>query len=201
MCINALITSLLFQATPEHMRMILIDPKRVELTGYNGLPHLALPVLVESHQAAAALRWAVAEMDRALQDVLGRGRAQHRRLQRQGDPEARPAAALHRHRHRRAGRPDDGRGRRDRRAHLPHRAAGACSRHPSHHRHAAAFHRHHHRPDQGEHPVAASPSRSVRRSTAASSSTPAAPRSCSVAATCSTSPSMRESRAVCRAHS
>ncbi|GAC1512083.1 MAG: DNA translocase FtsK [Candidatus Dormibacteraceae bacterium] len=63
-CINALITSLLFQVTPEHLRLILIDPKRVELTGYNGLPHLALPVLVESHQAAAALRWAVAEMDR-----------------------------------------------------------------------------------------------------------------------------------------
>ncbi len=63
-CINALITSLLFQVTPEHMRLLLIDPKRVELTGYNGLPHLALPVLVESHEAAAALRWAVAEMDR-----------------------------------------------------------------------------------------------------------------------------------------
>ena len=63
-CINALITSLLFQVTPDHLRLILIDPKRVELTGFNGLPHLALPVLVESHQAAAALRWAVAEMDR-----------------------------------------------------------------------------------------------------------------------------------------
>ncbi len=63
-CINALITSLLFQVTPDHMRLLLIDPKRVELTNYNGLPHLALPVLVESHQAAAALRWAVAEMDR-----------------------------------------------------------------------------------------------------------------------------------------
>jgi len=63
-CITARITSLLFQVTPDHMRLLLIDPKRVELTGYNGLPHLALPVLVESHQAAAALRWAVAEMDR-----------------------------------------------------------------------------------------------------------------------------------------
>ena len=63
-CINALITSLLFQVTPDHLRLLLIDPKRVELTGFNGLPHLALPVLVESHQAAAALRWAVAEMDR-----------------------------------------------------------------------------------------------------------------------------------------
>jgi len=63
-CINALITSLLFQVTPDHLRLILIDPKRVEMTSFNGLPHLALPVLVESHQAAAALRWAVAEMDR-----------------------------------------------------------------------------------------------------------------------------------------
>src|SRR6202023_1130260 len=63
-CINALLTSLLFQVTPDHMRLLLIDPKRVELTNYNGLPHLALPVLVEPHQAAAALRWAVAEMDR-----------------------------------------------------------------------------------------------------------------------------------------
>src|SRR5260370_673956 len=63
-CINALITSLLFQVTPDHMRMLLIDPKRVELTGYNWLPHLALPVLVASHHAAAALRCAVAEMDR-----------------------------------------------------------------------------------------------------------------------------------------
>jgi DNA segregation ATPase FtsK/SpoIIIE, S-DNA-T family len=63
-CINALITSLLFQTTPDHLRLLLIDPKRVEMTSFNGLPHLALPVLVESHQAAAALRWAVAEMDR-----------------------------------------------------------------------------------------------------------------------------------------
>jgi S-DNA-T family DNA segregation ATPase FtsK/SpoIIIE len=63
-CINALITSLLFQTTPDHMRLLLIDPKRVEMTSFNGLPHLLLPVLVESHQAAAALRWAVAEMDR-----------------------------------------------------------------------------------------------------------------------------------------
>src|SRR5438477_7382039 len=63
-CINALIASLLFQATPERLRLILIDPKRVELSSYNGLPHLAVPVIVESAQAASALRWAVAEMDR-----------------------------------------------------------------------------------------------------------------------------------------
>ena len=63
-CVNALICSLLIQATPAQLRMVMIDPKRVELQGYNGLPHLAAPVLVESHQAAAALRWAVAEMER-----------------------------------------------------------------------------------------------------------------------------------------
>ncbi|HXM54105.1 MAG TPA: DNA translocase FtsK, partial [Candidatus Dormibacteraeota bacterium] len=63
-CINTLICSLLLQATPAQLRMVMIDPKRVELQGYNGLPHLAVPVIVEPHQAAAALRWAVAEMER-----------------------------------------------------------------------------------------------------------------------------------------
>ena len=63
-CINTLICSLLLEATPAQLRMVMIDPKRVELQGYNGLPHLAVPVLVESHQAAAALRWAVTEMER-----------------------------------------------------------------------------------------------------------------------------------------
>jgi S-DNA-T family DNA segregation ATPase FtsK/SpoIIIE len=63
-CINSLVCSLLLQATPSRLRLLMIDPKRVELTGYNGLPHLATPVIVEAHQAATALRWAVAEMDR-----------------------------------------------------------------------------------------------------------------------------------------
>ncbi|GAC1648216.1 MAG: DNA translocase FtsK [Candidatus Dormibacteraceae bacterium] len=72
-CINVLISSLLFQCTPDRLRLLLIDPKRVELTGYNGLPHLALPVLVESHQAAAALRWAVAEMDRRYKMLSAEG--------------------------------------------------------------------------------------------------------------------------------
>jgi S-DNA-T family DNA segregation ATPase FtsK/SpoIIIE len=63
-CVNVIISSLLFQATPERLRLILIDPKRVELSGFNGLPHLAVPVIVEPHQASASLRWAVAEMDR-----------------------------------------------------------------------------------------------------------------------------------------
>ncbi|HSR26602.1 MAG TPA: DNA translocase FtsK, partial [Candidatus Eisenbacteria bacterium] len=63
-CINTLICSLLLQVTPVQLRMLMIDPKRVELQGYNGLPHLAVPVIVDQHQAAAALRWAVTEMER-----------------------------------------------------------------------------------------------------------------------------------------
>jgi S-DNA-T family DNA segregation ATPase FtsK/SpoIIIE len=63
-CINALIASLLLRSTPTQLRLVLVDPKRVELSFYNDLPHLGVPVIVEPHQAAAALRWAVVEMDR-----------------------------------------------------------------------------------------------------------------------------------------
>ena len=72
-CINALIASMLMQKTPAQLRLMLIDPKRVEMSAYNGLPHLMVPVLVEPHQAAAALRWAVAEMDRRYKLLSGIG--------------------------------------------------------------------------------------------------------------------------------
>lgn len=72
-CINALISSLLLQATPEQLRLVLIDPKRVELNFYNALPHLAVPVITESHEASAALRWAVVEMDRRYRLLSGEG--------------------------------------------------------------------------------------------------------------------------------
>ena len=61
--VNALIASLLFRARPQELRLILVDPKRVELSGYNGLPHLLVPVITESDKAAAALRWTVFEME------------------------------------------------------------------------------------------------------------------------------------------
>ena len=62
-CINALIAGMLFQATPEELKFILIDPKRVEFSLYQDMPHLLVPVVTESDHAVSALRWAVAEME------------------------------------------------------------------------------------------------------------------------------------------
>lgn len=61
-CINTIISSLLMQFTPEHLRLLLIDPKRVELSAYQGLPHLLRPVLVEVEESPPALRGLIAEM-------------------------------------------------------------------------------------------------------------------------------------------
>ena len=63
-CINAIITSLVYRYTPHQLRMLMIDPKMVELSGYNTLPHLRHPVVTNNKQAAQTLRWAVHEMER-----------------------------------------------------------------------------------------------------------------------------------------
>jgi len=63
-CVNAILTSFLLNNTPDDLRLVLVDPKRVELTGYNGIPHLLAPVVVEMERVIGALQWMTREMDK-----------------------------------------------------------------------------------------------------------------------------------------
>ncbi|NLM76061.1 MAG: DNA translocase FtsK [Clostridiaceae bacterium] len=78
-CINSIVTSILYKASPQDVKLLMIDPKVVELGVYNGIPHLLIPVVTDPNKAAGALRWAVSEMttryklfaDKGVRDLLG----------------------------------------------------------------------------------------------------------------------------------
>ncbi len=96
-CINALLTSIIMRATPAEVRLILIDPKRIELSLYNEVPHLYVPVVTEAKEAASALAWAVSEMEsrlRRLQKASARNIAMYNAMVHEGklpeDAEAMP---------------------------------------------------------------------------------------------------------------
>ncbi|HEX3032941.1 MAG TPA: DNA translocase FtsK, partial [Bacillota bacterium] len=72
-CMNALIASILFKAAPQEVKFLMIDPKMVELTTYNGIPHLIAPVVTDPKKAASALRWVVQEMELRYSSFAGSG--------------------------------------------------------------------------------------------------------------------------------
>ncbi|MBE6664250.1 MAG: DNA translocase FtsK [Ruminococcaceae bacterium] len=72
-CINSLLVSLLYRTTPDDVRLILVDPKKVELSNYNGVPHLLVPVVVEPKKALGALQWAVTEMENRFETIEAAG--------------------------------------------------------------------------------------------------------------------------------
>ena len=164
-CLNSIIVSMLMTRRPDEVRMLLIDPKMVELSPYKCLPHLMHPVVTDMRKAEAILAWAVEKMEERYH-LLARAGVRHisvynqlgeeelmERIQPEDDDERRQIPtphALHRHRGRRVGRPDDDRRQGGRAAHHPPGAEEPGGGHPPGAGHAEADRGRDHRPDQVE---------------------------------------------------
>lgn len=158
-CINTLIMSIIYKAKPEDVKLIMIDPKVVELSVYNGIPHLFIPVVTDPKKASGALNWAVAEMtDRYnkfaefnVRDMKGYN-AKVAELPPDENGKNRKTAA-DRHYRGRACRPDDGCAGRSGGCDLPSGTACPCGRHPSDYCNTETFRQCHHWSYQGKYAV------------------------------------------------
>ena len=198
-CLNSIIVSMLMTRRPDEVRMLMIDPKMVELSPYKKLPHLMHPVVTDMRKAEAILAWAVEKMEERYA-LLARAGVRHisvynqlgeeeliDRLQPEDDEERQQIPtqlAVHRDRGRRDGRLDDDRRQRGRAAHHPPGAKEPGRRHPPGAGHAKADGRRDHRARSSRTCRRASPSRWPAAPTAASCSTKWGPTSCWATATC-----------------